>query len=65
MKLASFDNRAPDGRLRTVSADTTRAAPARAATTLRDALDRWGPPSSLSPFALTPDELGPAWRTGG
>ena len=41
MKLASLDNGTPDGQLLIVSADATRATPARAAATLQDALDHW------------------------
>lgn len=41
MKLASFDDGSPDGRLLVVSRDLTRAAQARAAHTLQKALDEW------------------------
>lgn len=41
MKLASLDDGTRDGRLLVVSRDRTRIVPARAATTMQDALDRW------------------------
>jgi len=41
MKLATLDDGSPDGRLLVVSRDLSRAAPARAAATMQDALDRW------------------------
>jgi fumarylacetoacetate (FAA) hydrolase len=42
MRFATLPNGGPDGRLHLVSRDNRRAAPAQAAMTLQEALDRWG-----------------------
>lgn len=41
MKLATINNKTPDGRLVIVSRDLTRYSPARAANTLQEALENW------------------------